>query len=516
MSKRLLIETRMAALSLCESAGKGKTHPGCLGTLSGPCADYANPTRNGNFYSRKLWENVFADPIVKESLEDRILIGELDHPGDRLETKATNACIVMTGYQFNDDESLVYGTFDILDTPNGRILKSLLDAGCKIGVSSRGEGDVETKDISSWGETDCVVEDAYNFVGFDAVVLPAVKVAKPTLQESFKYTSLKESLKKEVESATTAAELSLIRKVVEATDMPDSGSLLESIDTKTRGLNEGATSSSTLLEDLEKATSQIQDLVKENGSLKEELATSQTRVRKLINSRVSVMERVRRQKQSYDELHSKYESSVTESASLSHKVERLEEGLTESAETIKTLRGRIGILSSDKSKLESKVSHLEESLLKSQESVREKLGTIRQLKSKLESLKKSTEGQITESKRQGAKLKESLEKSGLSLKESHSKYGSLLESYAREKARTAGVPADAILEGLKKDSTAQDVDTLIESYVGRSDRYRSLPITHDALIGSLDGSVTFSGKSCPEDAESKQSLDFMREALNLH
>ena len=123
----------MNSLSLCE--GKtAQTHPGCLGTLSGPCADYNNPTRNNNFYSRKLWENVFKDPLVVESLEDRVLIGELDHPGDRLETKAKNACIVMTGYEFDDVNKTVNGTFDILDTPNGQILKSLLDYGCKIGV----------------------------------------------------------------------------------------------------------------------------------------------------------------------------------------------------------------------------------------------------------------------------------------------------------------------------------------------------------------------------------------------
>ena len=140
MAKQLLIETRMNSLGLCES--KDVTNKNCLGSLYGPCADYVNSTRNGNFYSRKLWENVFNDEIVKESLQDRVLIGELDHPGDRLESKATNACIVMTDYEFNDDEGLLYGSFDILNTPNGRILKSLLDYGCKIGVSSRGEGDV--------------------------------------------------------------------------------------------------------------------------------------------------------------------------------------------------------------------------------------------------------------------------------------------------------------------------------------------------------------------------------------
>ena len=153
MAKKLLIETRMNSLGLHESK---EPRQGCLGSLYGPCADYDHPTRNGNYYSRKLWENVFKDEITQEALKDRILLGELDHPQDRLESKATEACIVMTGYDFHDDEGLLYGSFDILNTPNGRILKSLLDYGCKLGVSSRGEADVVTE-----GDRDIVDEDGF-------------------------------------------------------------------------------------------------------------------------------------------------------------------------------------------------------------------------------------------------------------------------------------------------------------------------------------------------------------------
>lgn len=78
MARQLLIETKLNSLSLQE--GVKPKNPHCLGTIKGPCADYREKTRNGNFYSRRLWENVFKDPLVKESLEDNVLIGELDHP----------------------------------------------------------------------------------------------------------------------------------------------------------------------------------------------------------------------------------------------------------------------------------------------------------------------------------------------------------------------------------------------------------------------------------------------------
>jgi len=277
MSRQLLIETKMNSLSLQE--GVKPKNPHCLGTIKGPCADYREKTRNGNFYSRRLWENVFKDPLVKESLEDNVLIGELDHPGDRLETKAVNACIVMTAYEFNDNEGVVIGTFDILDTPNGKILKSLLDYGCKMGVSSRGEGDVTEVD----GQNN-IDEDTYYFVAFDAVVLPAVKSAKPALAESLqKRQSLKESLEEQIKSATTLAEVNTIKKVVEAVEMPELDSMIESINIKSKEL-EGSTDSSNLIEDISNLAHQIDELKQENTKLKESVVTYKDRLTKSVES----------------------------------------------------------------------------------------------------------------------------------------------------------------------------------------------------------------------------------------
>ena len=118
---KILIETRLNSLKLNESHTPRK---GCLGRIEGICADYANPTRNGRFYSRELWENVFNDDLIKESLESKTLIGELDHPEERFEPLAKEACVVMTDYRFDDDKKVVWGGFDVLDTPAGRILIS--------------------------------------------------------------------------------------------------------------------------------------------------------------------------------------------------------------------------------------------------------------------------------------------------------------------------------------------------------------------------------------------------------
>lgn len=233
----VLIETRLNALKLNESANPRK---GCLGRLEGICADFKNPTRNGRLYTRKLWENVFNDPIFKESLESKTLLGELDHPEDRLEVLAGEACIVMTDYRIDEDEGVIYAGFDILDTPRGKILKTLLDYGCVMGVSSRGQGDITT---TSAGET--VDEDTYDFACFDVVTTPAVEKARQNVVESVGKTKrFVESIRTQIKEAETIGDLNAIKRVVEATQSVESDSLLESIQNKCNSIKEGRTTTS--------------------------------------------------------------------------------------------------------------------------------------------------------------------------------------------------------------------------------------------------------------------------------
>ena len=147
---------------------------GILGRLVGIIADGRNATRNGRKYSEKLWENVFKDPIMKERIETNCCFGELGHPTDREETDMEKIAICMDGLPKKDSNGKLQAIFNILDTPNGRILKTLCDYGCKIGVSSRGSGEVST----NFDGTEDVDPDSYECQGFDAVIIPAVKEAR--------------------------------------------------------------------------------------------------------------------------------------------------------------------------------------------------------------------------------------------------------------------------------------------------------------------------------------------------
>lgn len=147
---------------------------GILGRLVGICADIVNPTRNGRKYSEQLWEQVFDSPLMKERIENGVCYGELGHPADREETDMEKIAVCLAEIPKKGKDGKLRAVFDILDTPNGRILKSLCDYGSTLGISSRGSGDL----ITDYDGQEAVNPDTYHCEGFDIVLLPAVKEAR--------------------------------------------------------------------------------------------------------------------------------------------------------------------------------------------------------------------------------------------------------------------------------------------------------------------------------------------------
>lgn len=186
---------------------------GVIGRLGGTFADYSQGTRNGGrIYPHELWINrVLNNEDVLESLNTLTLFGEVDHPqDDRVETLAYNAAISIYKLEDRPREQIIYGEAYILDTPSGRIVKSILDTGAQLGVSSRGLGEETIQN----GEL-VINPETYDFITFDVVVTPANIKARVSLLENKQKNSLMESIKKEINNATTLSQLSQIKEVVQ-------------------------------------------------------------------------------------------------------------------------------------------------------------------------------------------------------------------------------------------------------------------------------------------------------------
>lgn len=118
--------------------------------------------QNGRIYPRHVLEREVRN-YQKFIIENRAL-GECDHPDSSVVNLKNVSHIVREAY-FKDD--VVYGTIELLDTPSGKILQSLVESGVKLGISSRGVGSTARR-----GDYQ-VVQDDFQLICWDMVSEPS-------------------------------------------------------------------------------------------------------------------------------------------------------------------------------------------------------------------------------------------------------------------------------------------------------------------------------------------------------
>tara|TARA_R100000664_G_C2709694_1_gene106960 strand:- start:48 stop:656 length:609 start_codon:yes stop_codon:yes gene_type:complete len=100
----------------------------------------------------------------RKLVKERRALGELDHPDDSV-INLKNASHMVTDVWWNGND--VMGKVQVLNTPSGGILRSLVESGVKLGISSRGMGSVS----ENQGRT--IVEDDFQLICFDFVSEPS-------------------------------------------------------------------------------------------------------------------------------------------------------------------------------------------------------------------------------------------------------------------------------------------------------------------------------------------------------
>ena len=108
-----------------------------------------------------------------KALNDQIqngysVLGEVDHPDD-LKVNLDRVSHMITNMWMEGPNG--YGKFKILPTPMGNLIRTMLEAGVKLGVSSRGSGNVD--DMSG------KVSD-FEIITVDIVAQPSAPGAYPT------------------------------------------------------------------------------------------------------------------------------------------------------------------------------------------------------------------------------------------------------------------------------------------------------------------------------------------------
>ena len=140
-------------------------------------ADHLN--ENGRLYPYEVMKEAINE--LKAPVETRMVLGELDHPDDaKIHTE--NACILLTRCWMEDKN--VFGQFEVLEgMPKGQMLKSLIEQGVTVSISSRGVGDIETDLMEDGNEVNKVLP-GFRFVTFDAVLEPSVSGTALSIMEA--------------------------------------------------------------------------------------------------------------------------------------------------------------------------------------------------------------------------------------------------------------------------------------------------------------------------------------------
>ena len=121
-------------------------------------------TKNGN---GRVYPQAILEREVKnyaQLVKEKRALGELDHP-DSSVINLNNASHMVTKIWMEGNKCM--GTIRVLDTPSGKILRSLVESGVQLGISSRGMGSVKQNN----GIT--LVEDDFQLICFDMVSDPS-------------------------------------------------------------------------------------------------------------------------------------------------------------------------------------------------------------------------------------------------------------------------------------------------------------------------------------------------------
>ena len=127
--------------------------------------------QNGRVYPREEIRNA-VESVRQRLSKGETVLGELDHP-EELQINLDRVSHIITDMHCDNADGM--GKLKIIDTPMGNIARSLLKAGAKLGVSSRGSGNVnESGRVSD-----------FDIVTVDIVAQPSAPDAYPkTIYES--------------------------------------------------------------------------------------------------------------------------------------------------------------------------------------------------------------------------------------------------------------------------------------------------------------------------------------------
>lgn len=471
-----------------------------IGMIEGQFFKPNGMSRNNRFYPSSLWENVVNSADVKNRCMCSTMFGEIGHSdGPVGDLTLRNGC----ASHFIDEIWITpknegMGRAYILNTPTGNLLKTYLGAGCKLKVSSRGEGSF-SEDVTDDGSP-IINPETYELQTFDFVLNPG-------------FLETNAQLKEEYEKVTNNPIIN------------------EEIKTVINHVKKGETSKMTL--DMDKY---IQELKEELKTAKAEIKTlTETlneKEKELLQKQFVVNEEVKQLNEAYEPFKKMNVSAktLTETFKKSQAaLKKAKEEKTKLTEELKSYREAAGSLEEldEATRLSNKALSV----------VRDyrKLGTVAELKAlkesagSLEELKElKRNAQVAAKKlKENKKLEEAAEKAA-NLLESYKQLGSVEElralknsakgnvrvsvKEAKELSSKFNITIENAAKLIKKYGSSEKVGTLLESKIAEKTKKVETPTTEIQESIALINEESKSEKA-PTTAEGKTAKDYLAKGM---
>ncbi len=154
ISKKILTE---------ETVPRGDYKGGHTLVLKGILQRSDTLNQNGRIYPAHVLEREIRN--YQKLINERRSLGALDHTDSSIIELDTVSHIVT---EARIENGVVYGSIEILPTPKGDILRSLIDSNITVGISSRGVGSTKTD-----GDGYQVVQEDFQLICWDFVSEPS-------------------------------------------------------------------------------------------------------------------------------------------------------------------------------------------------------------------------------------------------------------------------------------------------------------------------------------------------------
>jgi len=226
-----LVETFLQK-PILEEISKEKLPEGVLCRVTYPICNIGKKNANNRVYEKSVWTKVLEDQSLQEKLQNRALFGHAEHPAQTQSDLQLTSHVIHEMW-IDEEKNQVFQKFDILDTPTGRIVDTLLRAECQVGCSTRAEGDVEEGEDDE-GSYSKIVPGRYKYETTDFTADPSTFGVIPM--------DVKRNVLAEVKKVLDGKELKegekrFVNVILESMQCKDSKCVIEKVE---KAIKEGA------------------------------------------------------------------------------------------------------------------------------------------------------------------------------------------------------------------------------------------------------------------------------------